>query len=287
MSLRTRAPRTAVALVLLFLLGGCSQPPEARRFEVSPSALQWAAPAGLTKTILLVGDSVPSRMSAYLQAAAKTQGWTVVNGAKGSCGAAANALVNPDGTAHRSDLDCTTVAAEQTSDISKYRPAIVLWWSRYEIHDRPVDGRAMSPSDAAFWPAARASLASAVDRLTVAGSRLVVLKIERSGIGMQTRCTPKKCHWFLKRLSEGQAATRWNSLLTDYASHDRRVLVGSVEPLLCNDEAVLCDDAIRDVGLARPDGTHISAQAAPLIAPQVIGMALSLASTGVAPTRSR
>jgi hypothetical protein len=51
----------------------------------------------------------------------------------------------------------------------------------------------------------------------------------------------------------------------------------SIQKLVCKDSRSPCNDRLRDGSLARPDGTHYSAEVAPLIARAVIDRALAAA----------
>ena len=82
---------------------------------------------------------------------------------------------------------------------------------------------------------------------------------------------------FLRRLITATAAQdTWNAFL---ASHrGGRIRSISIQTLVCHDTASPCDDRLPDGSVARPDGTHYSAEAAPSVAQAVISRSLAAAS---------
>ncbi len=93
---------------------------------------------------------------------------------------------------------------------------------------------------------------------------------------MSTRCTPAKCGPFLERLIYATAAQdTWNAFLASHTSGPVRSI--SIQKLVCQDAASPCNDRLPDGSLARPDGTHYAAGAAPLIARAVIDRAFAAA----------
>ena len=114
---------------------------------------------------------------------------------------------------------------------------------------------------------------------------MVAVQVERSGLGMRTRCTPRQCGPFLRRLITATAAQdTWNAFLASHRSGPVRSI--SIESLVCHDTASPCNDRLPDGSLARPDGTHYSAEAAPAIAQAVITRSLATASLPGAPRRA-
>jgi hypothetical protein len=162
------------------------------------------------------------------------------------------------------------VPARQDAAIARYHPALVIWWSRYELADR-VDarGRPVRFASPAYWKLQEQAFATRTEALTRDGAIVVAVQIERSGLGMATRCTPQKCGPFLHRLITATAAQdTWDSFLASHRTG--RVRSISIEGLVCHDTASPCNDRLPDGTLARPDGTHYSAEAAPAIAEAVI-----------------
>jgi peptidoglycan/LPS O-acetylase OafA/YrhL len=232
----------------------------------------------VTRTIVLVGDSVPQRMAPYLSQVAARHGYVVISATRGSCPATGVAVVGVDGKPWGAGEVCATdVPARQDRAIARYRPALVIWWSRYELADR-VDarGRPVRFASPAYWALQREAFAARTAALTRAGAIVVAVQVERSGLGMRTRCTPEKCGPFLERLVTATAAQdTWNAFLASHTSGNVRSI--SIQRLVCHNADSPCDDRLPDGSLARPDGTHYSPAAAPAVAQAVIGRALAVA----------
>ena len=235
-----------------------------------------ATGTGVTRTIVLVGDSVPQRLAPDLTRAAATRGYVVISATRGSCPATGVAVVGPTGRPWGAGTACATdVPARQDAAVAKYRPALVIWWSRYELADR-VDARGNPvPFDSpAYWALQRQAFAERTAALTRYGATVVAVQIERSGLGMATRCTPAKCGPFLERLIRATGAQdTWNAFLASHTGGPVRSI--SIQSLVCRNAASPCDDRLPDGSLARPDGTHYSPAAAPAVARAVIDRALT------------
>ena len=237
-----------------------------------------AARGRVTRTIVLVGDSVPQRLAPELARAAARDRYVVISATRGSCPATGVAVVGVTGKPWGAGEACATdVPAREDAAVAKYRPALVIWWSRYELADR-VDarGRPVRFATAAYWALQKQAFTRRTAALTRDGAIVVAVQIERSGLGMRTRCTPVKCGPFLGRLIRATAAQdTWNAFLASHTSGAVRSI--SIQRLVCHDSASPCDDRLADGSLARPDGTHYSATAAPAVARAVIGRALAAA----------
>jgi peptidoglycan/LPS O-acetylase OafA/YrhL len=232
----------------------------------------------VTRTIVLVGDSVPQRLAPDLARVAARQGYVVISATRGSCPATGVAVVGVTGKPLGAGRACATdVPARQNAAVAKYHPALVIWWSRYELADR-VDarGRPVRFATPAYWALQKHAFARRTAALTRDGAIVVAVQIERSGLGMATRCTPEKCGPFLERLIEATAAQNtWNAFLASHSSGPVRSI--SIQSLVCHDTASPCNDRLPDGSLARPDGTHYSAAAAPPVAQAVINRSLAAA----------
>ncbi len=235
-----------------------------------------ATGAGVTRTIVLVGDSVPQRLAPELARAAARRGYVVISATRGSCPATGVAVVGPTGKPWGAGTACATdVPARQDAAVAKYRPALVIWWSRYELADR-VDARGNPVlfDSAAYWALQKRAFAARTAALTRYGATVVAVQIERSGLGMATRCTPASCGPFLERLIRAtRAQDTWNAFLASHTTGPVRSI--SVQSLVCRDAASPCNDRLPDGSLARPDGTHYAPAAAPAVARAVIGWSLA------------
>ena len=236
-------------------------------FAISSSVVVPRAGAALgrvTRTIVLVGDSVPQRLAPDLARAAARYGYVVVSATRGSCPATGVAVVGVTGKPWGAGEVCATdVPARQDAAIARYRPALVIWWSRYELADRvDAHGRPVRFASPGYWKLQKHAFATRTHALTRDGAIVVAVQIERSGLGMATRCTPQQCGPFLRRLIDATAAqATWNAFLASHRSGAVRSI--SIEGLVCHDAASPCNDRLPDGSLARPDGTHYSPEAAP------------------------
>jgi hypothetical protein len=187
--------------------------------------------------------------------------------------------VNPAGRPWGAGLSCPAqVPARQDAAVARYRPALVLWWSRYELADR-IDARKRPVpfGSVAYWALQQQAFAARTAALTRLGATVVAVQIERSGLGMNTRCTPSQCGPFLRRLVDAtRAQDAWNSFLASHTAG--RVRSISIQRLVCHDTASPCDDRLPNGAVARPDGTHYSPAAAPAVAEAVIARALAAAA---------
>jgi hypothetical protein len=237
-----------------------------------------AALGRTTKTIVLVGDSVPQRLAPDLAAAAARRGYVVISATRGSCPALGVSLVNAVGKPWGPGPLCATdVPARQDAAIAQYRPALVIWWSRYELADR-VDarGRPVAFDSPAWWTLQRNAFARRTAALTSRGATVVAVLIERSGLGISTRCSSSGCGHFLYRLVHATSAENaWNAFLFSHTTGAVRSI--SIESLVCHDHATPCNDRLPSGALARPDGTHYGTAAAPIVAAAVINRALVVA----------
>jgi peptidoglycan/LPS O-acetylase OafA/YrhL len=257
----------AATLATLFLVN---------RTAVVPYA--GAALGRTTKTIVLVGDSVPQRLAPDLAAAAARHGYVVISATRGSCPATSVALVDARGRPWGPGTLCATdVPARQDAAVAQYRPALVLWWSRYELADR-VDarGRPVAFGSPAYWALQRRAFARRTSALTRHGAKVVAVQIERTGIGIRSRCRAGSCGPFLYRLVHATAAQDvWNAFLASHRTGPVRSI--SIQSLVCHDRASPCNDRLTTGELARFDGTHYGPAAAPGVARAVIDRALAAA----------
>jgi SGNH domain (fused to AT3 domains) len=260
-------------------------------FLVSTSLVVPRAGAALgrvTRTIVLVGDSVPQRLAPYLARAAAPYGYVVIPATRGSCPATGVAVVDAAGKPWGAGTACATdVPRRQDAAVARYHPALVIWWSRYELADRvDAHGRPVPFDSAAYWSIQEQAFAARTAALTRDGAIVVAVQIERSGLGMATRCTATRCGPLLRRLVDATAAQdRWNAFLAAHTYGAIRSI--SIENVVCHNRASPCDDRLPNGTVARPDGTHYSPEAAPTVARAVIDRALTAADLPMRPARSR
>ena len=233
------------------------------------AAVQPAVETGGSRGVLMVGDSVPSRLMPALAVEADARDLVVTSAARGSCPALGVSIVNDDGSPQTADLDCAKeVPPLQSEAVAADDPAVVVWWSRYELSDRlGKSGERLRAGTEEFWAQQRRDLAQAARRLTAGGAELVLVRTDRPGIGMYSRCTDSDCHSFLRRLlDQDDLRVAWNDYLTAFAKRNPSAHVISIDDAFCHDDAVPCDDSLADGTPARPDGSHFSEEAMPEVA---------------------
>jgi peptidoglycan/LPS O-acetylase OafA/YrhL len=232
------------------------------------------APVQVTKTIVLVGDSVTAYFAPELADAAAKYGYTVVSAAHPGC--PASGLVYPASWPYRRTL-CQDVAHIQDAAIRQYHPALVIWWSRYEVTSRynPHTKELLIPGTPAYERQQQAAFAARVASLTRFGARVVAVQIEHPGLMARTQ---KSGHLSPVMLQHWGVVRNWNAFL---GSHDGPgVFSIAINDTVCHmlypDNA--CDDTLPDGNSARPtDGMHYAADAGPEVAPVMIERALSAA----------
>lgn len=230
------------------------------------TALRMSPAAAGDRTILVVGDSVPFRLMEPLDAVARDSKLVVDNASRGGCPPLSIELQEYDKPDHEGAGDCTVVAGIQEQKLRTDQPEIVFWWSRYEIHQRWIDGRVVGPDEELFWTTLHSDTELTIDRLTSTGATLVIAQTERPGNAMLKRCTVQNCHpLYDLMVNHDQYRRRWNQMVVDIAASDSRVKTFRMDPLLCNDEEpaaptvpATCDDVQPDGEVLRPDGSHIA-----------------------------
>ena len=245
----------AVAVVMAVVLGWSS----------ALRATHGIGPA--TRVIIATGDSVPMKMMTPLDRAATARGWAIDSAARGGCTPLAIEMQQYLKPPHEGAGDCRGVRPIQDALIDRYDPEIVFWWSRYEWHQRWLDGRVVGPWEEAFWVALEADVAQTVDRLTRDGAILVIGRTERPGPGLFDKCAPGATDCYPLddvALNHDEYRRRWNDMVLELVATDPRVRSFDLDPLICNDEEpaeavspAACDDRQPDGGLLRPDGVHI------------------------------
>ena len=249
-------------------------------------------PATSGHRMVLIGDSVPKRLAPmagkFISDNPAYSSWLIGDGAVGGCSAMPIVPRQPDGTPV-SATDCpTALREEQGAAFESVKPDVVLWWSRSEEYDRlGPDGTLLTVDSPAFWAAQYQDLKAGVrDIRARTGAVVVLVETDRPGIGMDSRCTPSKCHWFLRRLIDDDwIRVRWNRLEHQVASEVPGVAVIPIDDVYCHDGdaeplaagpstrpspdrnagAVPCDDRLPSGKPARPDGTHFAPEAGPLV----------------------
>jgi peptidoglycan/LPS O-acetylase OafA/YrhL len=241
-----------------------------------------AAGTPVTKTIILVGDSVPQALAAEFADAAKKRGFVVIRATRGGCPATGVMKVYSSGETIGRNL-CPLVPGEQDRKVKAYRPAIVIWWSRYEVAPRLGPGGKVLPlGSKAYWNAQQASFEERARALTKLGARLLAVQIERPGHALAAR-NPPESSFLVGRtlLYRRDVVDAWNAFLGRH--HGPRVFSLSVDRLVCHDADNPCDDRLPNGDTARPDGVHYSDQAGRRVVAHVLGSAWRMLASNSQP----
>ena len=113
--------------------------------------------SAVTKTVMLVGDSVPKSLADEFADAAAEYGYVVVSAAAAGCPATGVPKVYSSGKRFKNNT-CPKVVGEQDKMVDRDRPALVIWWSRYELAPRlGPDGKVVLLGSRAYRRAQQAS----------------------------------------------------------------------------------------------------------------------------------
>lgn len=244
--------------------------------EITAPPTKPAAPAPrVTKTVILVGDSVPQALSDEFADAAAKHHYVVIRATAGGC--PATGVTKAYSTGERFEPDaCPRIAKLQDVKIKKFRPALVIWWSRYELAPRlGPDGKLLSLGSSAYWRAQRASFEERARALTKRGARLVTVQIERPGPALGVRNPEEKDFLVGQTLLHRPDLVRtWNTFLAGHKGP--KIFSVSIDRFVCHDAGIPCDDSLRNGESARPDGVHYSDRAGRPIATRILETALRL-----------
>lgn len=197
-------------------------------------------------TVVVVGDSVARRLVPALAQQGALREMTILNAARGGCPSLGVNVVGDDGKLVNG-VDCAAeVPKAQRDMIEQSRPTAVLWWSRYELADRQGPGGAiLKAGTPAFWDAQRSALKETVDRLASTGAKVVIVEVDRVGLGINARCTPTSCAGFLRALRDRDTLrTTWNAIVRQYAGTDDRVRLVTMDDVYCRNVANPCSDLL-------------------------------------------
>lgn len=259
--LTTRKTFAAAAAGMILMAGSTVSlggTPAASAYTVARNMI--APPSVNEDVIMLVGDSVPRRITPALEPVAAERGLTLVSAARGSCTPMGLHMVF--GLEEETGHLCPEVIDIQNDMLATYRPGTVLWWSRYEIIDRYDGDTLLSPDTEEFWVAQERDFIATADRLTADGATLVVVLTERPGIGTMTRSEAALSTNLIQlMINHDEYRQRFNEIVTRVASTRDDIRTVDGDALFCEPgpgpgPGSLCDDTV-DGHLLRPDGSHI------------------------------
>ncbi len=246
--------------------------------EIPATTKAGASGARVTKTVILVGDSVPQALADEFADAAAEHDYVVISATAGGCPATAVEKVYSSGTRFKNNI-CPPVATEQDNKVEKYRPALVIWWSRYELAPRlGPDGKVLPLGSKGYRRAQQASFEKRARALTKRGARLVAVQIEPPGRALAAR-NPAEKQFLIGQtlLHRPDVVNSWNAFLARHKGPD--VFSISIDRLVCHDAKSPCDDTLPNGETARPDGVHYSDTAGPRVASRVLKAALRIVNS--------
>ena len=211
--------------------------------------------------VMMVGDSVPMRMTATFEQEAEERGWAVVNGAAGGCPVTGEFIVTSTGRTLASGDVCKEEIPMRHATALEADPDVVLWWDRFSISDwKTPKGEHIKAGTKKFWRLRERRLDEYVAKFSQNGARVVFVAVEPPGKGIASRCTRQRCHrWLRRQIDEyGTLTTRWNNTMRAYAKeHPQTTEFISITDGICHDDRVPCNDVL-DGETVRSDGIHYS-----------------------------
>ena len=242
--------------------------------EITVRTRAGANVARVTKTVILVGDSVPQALADEFADAASERGYVVLRATAGGCPATGIGKAYSSGEKFKHDT-CAKVI-ERTGLKNQEVPARARHLVEPLRSAAPGSGRTgrSCPSVQAYRRAQQASFEERARVLTQHGARLVTVRIEPPGrlwrTGIPRRGTSSPGQTLLHR---PDVVNAWNAFL---ASHKGpKVFSISIDHLVCHDAKSPCDDSLPNGETARPDGVHYSDKAGRRIASHVLGGSLA------------
>lgn len=264
-------------LIAIFAVGGSAA-------GAKVAATTTAQPTAVTHTVLVVGDSVAKMIAPYFATEAEKHGYDLVRAAWPGCPATGVAKVLSSGKPFKRTCS-PQVANGQDAKVEQYRPALVIWWSRYELAPRIGPNGDVLPLGSKEWfREQEAAFEKRAAALTSLGARLVTVQIEPPGPDLAVR-NPGE-HYFLvgqTLLHRPDVVNGWNAFLAGHTGPN--VFSVSVKDLVCHNDKVPCDDKLPDGKSARPDGIHYSPAAESRFAPVIFQRIWQVAGLGSAPAR--
>jgi hypothetical protein len=210
--------------------------------------------------VMIVGDSVPARLSAAFERAFTEHGWRFVTAALGGCPPTGETPVRPDGTAWPGVFPgCRAeVAGRQDALIASADPDVIVWWDRFAVSGFVGEtGLTVPAGTGAFWTARGEALDATVRRLGDGGAFVVFIEAEPPAESVLDRCREVGCDWPRFQIAHYEDVTvPWNAMLRDHARrHPDATGFVSITDVVCREDVAPCDDRIEGV-TARRDGVH-------------------------------
>jgi peptidoglycan/LPS O-acetylase OafA/YrhL len=212
------------------------------------------------QVVMIVGDSVPARLSTSFDRAFSEEGWRFVTAALGGCPVTGETPVRPDGAAWPGVLPgCRReVSRRQDAVVRSADPDVIVWWDRFSVSGfLSDDGTYIEAGSPEYWSLRRHALEAAVRRLGSRGAIVVLIATEPPAESVLDRCQQVGCDWPRFQIAHYRDVTQpWNQMLRRFAErHPERAGYFSLTDDVCRKDVAPCDDRIEGV-TARPDGVH-------------------------------
>ena len=229
----------------------------------------------------------PSARNRVLPSGSRS-GYVVIRATRGGCPATGVAWSSmpTGGRQAKGDACSRLVPGHQDDVIRRFRPALVIWWSRYELAERLAsDGYA-----ARRWAHMRTGARSGnrsrsrIAALTGSERSVVTVQVERSWQrDAGTARDLGRCGPFIRRLDPPTPTCRTRGTRSSQrGSPDLRCARSRSSASCATTLASPCDDRLPDGNLARHDGSHYAPEEAVGIARTIVSRALEAAAPGVA-----
>jgi hypothetical protein len=214
--------------------------------------------------ILVVGDSLAESLVPGLDGVAGAHGVELSSRAFGGCGLLTGVPLDPTGQLYPWSQACNDSRPSwQTQAVQDVRPDVVIWLgAAWDERDRLVDGTDAQIGTVAGNRTFLQLIDESAQRLTSTGARLVIMTAAPDR-GSQLAADPARN----PRLAE------LNRLLRLYAVF-HQIQIVDLASIICPGGGPDCPETVNGV-VMRPDGYHVGASAAPIIADQVLAPVLA------------
>lgn len=278
---RARPPRwwrsgiVAAVIAVAVVPVGTALRPSSRPLDAAPRrgvAVSWAStgveapasPGAVTRRVLVVGDSLAETLVPGLLGVAGAHGVELSSRAFGGCGLLTGVPLDRTGQPYPWSQACNdSRPGWQAQAVQDARPDVVMWLgAAWDERDRLVDGTDAQIGTVAGDRIFLQLIDESAQRLTSTGARLVIVTAAPER-GSQLAADPER----KPRLAA------LNRLLRLYAVF-HQIQVVDLAPIVCPRVGPECPETVNGV-VMRPDGYHLGASAAPVVAGQVLPSVLA------------
>jgi hypothetical protein len=234
-------------------------PRRALAVSLASTGVEVPASGGGASRVLVVGDSLAESLVPGLEGVAGAHGVELSSRAFGGCGLLTGVPLDPAGQPYPWSQACNdSRPGWQAQAVQDLRPDVVMWLgAAWDERDRLVNGTDAQIGTVAGDRIFLQLIDQSAQRLTSTGARLVIVTAAPDR-GSQLAADPARN----PRLAE------LNRLLRLYAVF-HQIQVVDLGPIICPGIGTECPETVNGV-VMRPDGYHLGASAAPVVADQVL-----------------